>query len=90
MFPAASVKIHREHGQLASAQRTGNGCKYVLVFGRKIKNILKSGIIVKALSHRSNTEVAYNITITLTLTHSTLSQRQMAMFSKRKGQLWYF
>lgn len=69
-----------------------NGCRYCMcwLFAENKKNILKSGVLLKSLSNRSNNEVTFYIIVVLKLTHSTPSQRQNVLFGRKKGNFGIF
>lgn len=103
MFPAASAEgsSGAKTAVVGTADCGVNGCRYVLVARRKLKNqkrkkknttilYLKSGILLKSLSHRSNNEVTYHIIVLLKLTHSIPSQRQKRLFGRKKGNFGIF
>lgn len=92
MFPAALVKVQVEQRQLSSVQQTValTAIDMCWLFEENKKKILKSGILLKSLSNRSNNEVTYYITVILKLTHSTHSQRQNVVFGRKKGNFGIF
>lgn len=102
MLPAASAKgsSGAKTAVVGTADCGVNGCRYVLVARRKLKNpkrkkyyntVLKSGILLKSLSNRSNNEVTFYITVLLKLTHSIPPQRQnVCLFGRKKGNFGIF